>query len=640
MRKHAKSWLIKAALGGIIVTFIFWYGWSGPGEQSRDYVAKVNDTVITYDYFNTVYTSELEKIRLRFRGAMPPDLPKKLNLRKRVLDGLVSQILLLDEARRLGMFVTDEDLVKDIRNTPIFSRNGVFDDYLYQEYLRQIKLSPASYETLRRKQLLEEQIVGTLTDGVKTEPAEVKRLWHFQNDKLQLAAIFVKSADMKEKTVPENQALEDFFKKNQAKYEIPPAVDLEYVAFSWKNIKDRISVSDDEAKEYFENHPKEFIIPEKVRVRHILLKIPGSAATDEKPAVKPDASKIQEVKKKIEKILAEIKGGKDFKKVAAEVSQDEQTAKTGGDLGFITRGTLQPELEKAAFSLDVGEVSEPILTKQGWQLVMVEEKKPEKQKKFEDVKGDIVAKLTEQKARRRIENLADQFYERVYRTEKLKESAKEFGLATKKADFVTKAGGIPGIGNDKGLMDEAFQLKAGEISKLVRMGDRYVIMKVLKVIDARVPQLDEVRASVEKDFLEEQAIAAARKKAEKILDALEKEHQKPEEVATRFGVSWEKLDPVTRTTGLVPRLGNAPEVTEMLTTVSKASPVFPSPIDVTGGVAVVRLSDIERASDERYAKEAQAFAKWIKDLRQREFLEGWLRRLKETATIDVQANAL
>jgi peptidyl-prolyl cis-trans isomerase D len=640
MRKHAKSWLIKAALGGIIVTFIFWYGWSGPSQQSRDYAAKVNDTVITYDYFNTVYTSELEKLRLRFRGAMPPDLPEKLNLKKRVIDGLVSQVLLLDEARRLGMSVTDEDLVNDIRSTPIFLRNGVFDDYLYQAYLRQIKLSPASYEMLRKKELLEEQIVGTLTDGVKTEPAEVKRLWHFQNDKLQLEAILLKSADMKEKTAPQKQALEDFFEKNKAKYEIPPAVDVEYVAFSWKDIKDRISVSDDQAKQYFENHPKEFIVPEEIRVRHILLKIPEPAATDEKPAAKPDASKIQEVKKKIEKIRAEIKGGKDFKKVAGEVSQDEQTAKKGGDLGFITRGTLQPELEKAAFALDVGEVSEPILTKQGWQLVMVEEKKPEQQKKFEDVKDDIVAKLTEKKARRRIENLADKFYEKVYRTEKLKETAKEFGFQTKKADFVTKAGGIPGIGNNTELMDEPFQLKAGEISKLVNVGDRYVIMKVLKVIDARVPELDEVRTSVEKDFMEQRALIAAKKKAEKILDALKKEPGKPEEVATRFGVSWENLDPVTRTTGLVPRLGNAPEVSEMLTTVSKASPVFPSPIEITGGVAVVRLRDIERASEERYAKEAEAFAKWIKELRQREFLEGWLRRLKETATIDVQAKAL
>jgi peptidyl-prolyl cis-trans isomerase D len=640
MRKHAKSWLIKAALGGIIVTFIFWYGWSGPGEEGRDYVAKVNDTVITYDYFNTLYNSELEKIRLRFRGAMPADLPEKLNLKKKVLEGMVNQILLLDEARRLGIFIVDEDLVRDIRTTPIFMRNGVFDDYLYKEFLREIKLSPGAYETLRRAQLLQEQIVGTLTDGVKTEPAEVRRLWHFQNDKLRLAAILIKAADMKKGIAADKQALEDFFKKNRSKYEIPPALDLEYSAFSWKDIKDKTTIGDDEARAYYDGRPEEFTIPEKIRARHILLKIPGPPEINGTPQAKPDASKIEEVKKKIEKILAEIKGGKDFKKVATEVSQDEHTAEKGGDLGFITRGTLQPELETAAFDLDVGEVSDPVLTTQGWHLIMVDEKKPEELKKFEDVKADIVAKLTEEKARSRIQDLADEFYEKVYRTEKLEEPAKEFGFGTKRAEFVTKAGGIPKIGNGAELMEEAFSLKEGEISKLINVGDRFVIMKVVKVIDERVPELDEVRKSVEKDFLKEQALTAARKKAEKLLDALEETPGKPDEVAKRFGLEWDELDPVSRTTGLVPRLGNAPEVAEMLTTVSMASPVFPSPIDITGGVAVVRLTKIERASDARYEKEAVEFAKWIKDLRRREFLEGWVRRLRETASIDVQGNAL
>jgi peptidyl-prolyl cis-trans isomerase D len=98
MRRHARSWLIKAALGGIIIVFVFWYGWSGPVDESSSSVAEVNGTIISYDYFYSVYYSELEKLKLRFRGAMPEGLLEKLNLKQKIVKGLVNQLLLLQEA--------------------------------------------------------------------------------------------------------------------------------------------------------------------------------------------------------------------------------------------------------------------------------------------------------------------------------------------------------------------------------------------------------------------------------------------------------------------------------------------------------------------------------------------------------------
>ena len=141
MRKHARSWFIKVALGAIIVTFVFIYGYSGPEEKSRNYVAEVNGTVITADYFYKVYESELEKIKLRFGGSLPPDLLEKLNLKKSVVQGLVNQALLLQEADRLGFIATDEDVVQDIKSNPVFQREGTFDIGLYRAYLNDVKLS-------------------------------------------------------------------------------------------------------------------------------------------------------------------------------------------------------------------------------------------------------------------------------------------------------------------------------------------------------------------------------------------------------------------------------------------------------------------------------------------------------------------
>ena len=218
MRKHARSWFIKVALGAIIVTFVFIYGYSGPEEKSRNYVAEVNGTVITADYFYKVYESELEKIRLRFGGSLPPDLLEKLNLKKSVVQGLVNQALLLQEADRLGFIATDEDVVKDIKSNPVFQREGTFDIGIYRAYLNNVKLTPSTYEKFRKQELLEQQVVRLLTDAVKTDPEEIKRLWHFQNDKLALSVLLIKADRTTEKVAGDPKDLEAFFKEHQAKY--------------------------------------------------------------------------------------------------------------------------------------------------------------------------------------------------------------------------------------------------------------------------------------------------------------------------------------------------------------------------------------------------------------------------------------
>jgi peptidyl-prolyl cis-trans isomerase D len=179
------------------------------------------------------------------------------------------------------------------------------------------------------------------------------------------------------------------------------------------------------------------------------------------------------------------------------VSQDEATAGKGGDLGYFSRGGLNPALEAAAFKLDVGMVSEPILTPQGYELIKVEEKKAETDPDFESVKDKIVKKLLEEKARKKADAISDKFYEQVYRSEDLQGPAKQFGLQVKQADSVTKAGGIPDLGSDPKMMDEAFQLKTDDISKLLKIGDTYLVMKLSKV--QRAVHTDEVRR-IEKDY--------------------------------------------------------------------------------------------------------------------------------------------
>jgi peptidyl-prolyl cis-trans isomerase D len=625
MRRHARSWLIKVALGGIIIVFIFWYGWSGPADKSQTYAARVNGTVISYDQFYNVYESELEKIRLRFGGALPPELMQKVNLKKSVITGLVHQVLMLQEADRLGMFVTDEDLARDVKSNPQFQRDGVFDPNMYRMYLQSIKLTPATYEQTRKQELLQEQLIRLLTDSVKTDPEEIKRWWHFQNDKVVLSVLLIKP-EVKETKEIDQKALESFFRKNEKKYEIPESLNLKYVVFSAADLEKKIDVTEDEIHDYFVMHPKDFVVPEKVHVKLILLKTPEGG----------DQNAADEVKAKAAELLKRIRAGEDFEALARAESQDATSAEKGGDLGFIAKGSLATELEEAAFKTEVGSVSEPVKTKQGYYLIKVVEKQPEVARPYEAVHDEIKAKLLETKARKQLPAVAEDFYEQVYRTEDLEGQAKKFGFPVWEQNFVSRKGALDHVGSDPEIIEDAFRLKTGEVSKMVKTGDTYVVTKLISRNKARMPSLDEVRDQVVKDYLKDQARLEAENKADAIIKALKESPDKANEMISQMGLTWENLDPVSRTAGFVPSLGNSSDVTEMLSIISRESPVFARPIVVEdGAAAVVKLTGVEKASDEQFKKDAAAFESWVSEVRKTEFLKGWIKLLEDRSKIEI-----
>jgi peptidyl-prolyl cis-trans isomerase D len=623
MRRHAKSWFIKVALGAIILIFIFWFGWSGPGERSQNYAAKVNDAVIPTDQFQMLYESELEQIRQRFKGSLPPGLLEKLNLKKNLVEALVNRLLLFQEGQRLGLFVTDADLTRDVRSNPLFQRNGLFDESIYRTYLQAIKMPVSAYEQSRKQQLLEEQIMHLLTDAVKTDPEEIKRFWHFQNDKLVLSMLVVRPSEEREAADP--KAAEAYFRKNEAKYEIPASVDVQYVSVSRRDVAKQISVPEADVRSYYQNNPKEFVSPERVKARHILLKVPPDA----------EPTRADEVLKKAEGLLARIKGGEDFEKLAASESEDEANSAKGGDFGFFARGTMNPALERVAFTLEPGGTSAPIRTDQGYHLLRVDETKPEAQLEFDTVKEKIEEKLREEMARKKLDTDTEAFYEEVYRTEDLEGPAKKFGFPVQEAKSILKGSGLPEAGDDPKVVEELFQLRTGEISRLHRGGDRFSVLKVVERYKARQPDFDEVRSTVERDFLKEQAVKDATKKAEEIVEELKKNPGSEDQVAQKSGLTWRKLDPISRTAGFLPSLGSSPEVNEMLTSVTPAAPVYPLPVKATEGVAVLRLLDVERATDQQYARDAETFERWVLEVRKTEFLKGWLRVLEQRSKVSI-----
>jgi peptidyl-prolyl cis-trans isomerase C len=152
----------------------------------------------------------------------------------------------------------------------------------------------------------------------------------------------------------------------------------------------KINVTQEEAKKYYEENTNDYKVPEQLRASHILI---STRPTDPNS----DPSKVKaEARKKAESLLKQIKNGADFAKLARTHS-DCPSAKVGGDLDYFTKGKMVPEFEKAAFALDVGQVSGIVETSFGYHIIKATDRKKATTMSFDEAKADIIKTLERKK---------------------------------------------------------------------------------------------------------------------------------------------------------------------------------------------------------------------------------------------------
>ena len=164
-----------------------------------------------------------------------------------------------------------------------------------------------------------------------------------------------------------------------------------------REIAQKITVSDDELKSYYDSHKDEFKTQDMVKARHILVRVDNSASDDEK----------KKAKEKTELYLKKIKDGEDFAKLASDFSDDPGSKAKGGDLGFFPRGRMVKPFDDAAFSLKPGETSGIVETQFGFHIIKVEDRKDSSVESFDVVKERLKQKMSQDRTRKELTDFID-----------------------------------------------------------------------------------------------------------------------------------------------------------------------------------------------------------------------------------------
>ncbi|MBW2147679.1 MAG: SurA N-terminal domain-containing protein, partial [Deltaproteobacteria bacterium] len=544
MRRKAQSWMIKVLLGLIVVVFAFW-GVGSIRERQFEVIAEVGDATISYRVFQQNYEDTLQAYQQQFGPALTDEMLKALNLKQRVMDDLIEKALLLQEADRLGIIISEEELEQAILQYPAFQNQGVFNQELYLRVLRANRMNPGDFEQDMAEQMKISRMQNIIRDAILISDQEIFEQYEYYNEKWNHN--FVKFPISPEKVYASGgkkasqepliteEELKKYYDDHPDAFKTPLRRRVLYLHVKDKDFLDRVQVSDREVEDYYEINVDQYKIPEKVHARHILIKIvPSDTPTQ-----------VAEKRKKIEKILEEAKSGTDFAELARKYSQDG-TASDGGDLGYFARGEMVGPFEKAAFELKPGEISPVVKTRFGFHIIKLEDRQEARTKPLEEVREQAEQAVIKQKAQELAYEEAEKLDQEVYERNSLEKVAEERGIRLETTEPFSREEDVPGLGYRPEFVKAAFEYNIGEISKLISEPSDHFILKVLEEIPPYVPEFEEVKEQVKLRLRETKAKEKARKEAEEFLAALRKQDASMDDLAAQFGV--EKGE-----TGLFPR---------------------------------------------------------------------------------------
>ena len=162
-----------------------------------------------------------------------------------------------------------------------------------------------------------------------------------------------------------------------------------------KRIAPESEVAEAECRGFYDSHPENFFVPERIRSSHLFLAAPPETAPD-----------IVETKRAaIEALSVRLGSGEDFSVLTAEYSEDEATKLRGGDLGYFSATRMPPDFVEAALKLHPGEISKPIRTRLGFHILKLIDLQPARQKTFEEARSDIAIGLANQKRATAVQKL-------------------------------------------------------------------------------------------------------------------------------------------------------------------------------------------------------------------------------------------
>jgi peptidyl-prolyl cis-trans isomerase D len=627
-RRH-RAWL-KWSLGLVVVTFIFLYVPSfmdpaaGTGTNPNDAIATIEGRRVTVGTFQRLYQQQLLSVRQAYGGQITDDMIRQLQIPQRVVQQMVDEEAMVAEAERLGLTVSDSELLERIVRMPGFQENGAFiGEPRYRQVLSMQRppVRTSDFEDQLRKGLLAEKLQAAVTAWVLVSDADAEAEFRKQNEKVKLEMAVFTASQFNAGITPTDAEISAQFTANQEKYRAPEKRRVRYLSIDAEALRATRTVTPAEVEARYRESMAAFTMPEQVRASHILFKT-GEG--------KDEAAQL----KAAEAALAKVKAGGDFAALAKQLSEDS-SAPQGGDLGFFAHPAMVKEFSDAAFAMQPGQTSEIVKSQFGFHIIKTTERRAGGTQPLADVRAQIEDQIKFEKAGAEAQSIADQAAKDIDDPSDLDTVAKARGLTVGDSGLFSRDEPLAGLGFAPLVAAEAFRLEQGKVSGQLRTNQGIAFIAVTEIKPPAIPSLDEVKDKVRDDVIRIKAVELAKAKAAAMSQSAQKGAFAA--AAKAAGVEVKTTELVTRGTPY-PEVGVNTAVDDAVFALAKGT--TSGPIQTENAVVVARVADRTDVTPESLATGKPQTSSQLLQQRRQEFFSAYMTKAKQKMRITFNEAAL
>ena len=532
MRKAGQTAVGKAIatifFGALIVSFAIW----GIGDIFRvtpaSTVAEVGSTSISVNQVRNAYTNEMQRLGRQFRTVITAEQARTFGLDQQVVNNLVTEAVLAEQAKQMGLSVSDQLVAASIMNNPTFKgADGQFNRALFDQALRNVGLSEAGFVQEQRAAMARLHLAEAIAGDINVPVAAKEAMHRYASERRAASYVLLNQAAAGEIPAATPEQLQSFFNERRSEFRAPEYRAVNVMALDAAALAKPDTVSDADARQAYEQQKARYGSPERRTIQQITFPSPAEA----------------------EAAAAKLKEGTTFEALAAERNVSAGSL----DLGTFTKAEmLDQAVADAAFALEQGATSAPVTGRFGPVLVRVTQIQPEAVRPFEEVAAELRQGLAVQRAQGQIERIHDEIEDLRAGAKPLADIAKEKGLTLIQVPAVDssgldKAGNPVNIPEKDPVVKAAFASDIGVDNEALRTGTGYVWYDVTGIDASREKNLDEVRDQVAARWREDQVAQRLSEKARLMTERLDK-GEAIEAVAQEAGASVVNATDLARNT--------------------------------------------------------------------------------------------
>ena len=541
MRRNARR--MYPVLWLVIIAFIAFIPGMAPSPDNV--VARVGGDPIYLEEYRFALQQQTAYYREMSGGSLPDDFLQQIQIEQIVLESLIRERLILVAARDQGFSVSDREIYERIQRYPAFLEDDVFigrDRYL--QVLRNNGLETEDFEQDIADEILYQKFTELVSNGVTIIDREVEDEYQRRNEQVQFNFFVVRATGLEQEvaSLVADEAARTLFEANISDYRLPERRAVSYVVIATEDIRSTVELSEDVLRSAFDESVDEFTVPEQIRARHILFRLPPD----------PDEERVAETRAAAQAVLDEILAGADFAELATANSDDTVSASAGGDLGWFGRGRMAPEFEEGAFGLEVGGTSALVETSFGIHIIRLEGHRPEQVRPFDEVRAQLEQRIASERAEELADQRAEEMRMAVLRRIPLQDLAEQFGLEIREGGLFDQAFGLSEVRSPE-FTRQVFATGRGRVSEPIRFGEGYVVFQVDEIVEAHDPAFEEVEEAVRADLVRQLSEERAAEIAADLGERLE-QGEAFATVAQERGLRIQSTELIPRS-GVVPELG-------------------------------------------------------------------------------------